>query len=260
MRHDMTSSIPTIIAHRGASRDAPENTLAAFNLAWRQGADGIEGDFRLTGDGRIVCCHDETVRGPDGRVLTVAESTLAQLRDHDITSGRGIDKSIPTLSEVLAIIPANKRIFIEIKCGPEIITLLKKTLADAGLRSEQTVILSFNREVIAESKRQLPRLKAFWLAVCSGKGGTNDRYPSQEEILSVLREIKADGLSSNVVSLREEQFVRKLRQAHMEVHVWTVDDVATAKYFQTVGIDSLTTNRPGWLRQQLSLGCSYEGE
>ena len=256
----MTSSIPTIIAHRGASHDAPENTLAAFNLAWRQGADGIEGDFRLTGDGRIVCLHNEIVRGPDGRVLAVAESTLAQLRDHDSASGRGIDKSIPTLSEVLAIIPANKRIFLEIKCGPEIISLLKKTLADAGLRSEQTVVLSFKREVIAESKRQLPRLKAFWLAVRRGRGGTNDRYPSQEEILSVLREIKADGLSSNVVSLREEQFVRKLRQAHMEVHVWTVDDVATAKYFQTVGIDSLTTNRPGWLRQQLSLACSYKGE
>jgi glycerophosphoryl diester phosphodiesterase len=248
---NMSITIPAIIAHRGASHDAPENTLTAFNLAWRQGADGIEGDFRLTGDGRIVCTHDEIVRGAGGRVLTVAESTLARLRALDTASGRGPDETIPTLAEVLATVPDNKRIFIEIKCGPEIIAPLKEALTGAGRQPEQTMVLSFNREVVAESKRQLPRLKAFWLAVRSKKGGTNDRHPSRQEILSTLRQIKADGFSSNVVTLREDLLVRDLRRAHMELHVWTVDDPAMARYFQALGIDSLTTNRPGWLRRQL---------
>jgi glycerophosphoryl diester phosphodiesterase len=248
----MTGTIPAIIAHRGASHDASENTLAAFNLAWRQGADGIEGDFRLTADSRIVCIHDETVRGKDGRILTIAESTLTQLREFSTASGRRPDEGIPTLSEVLAIVSENKRIFIEIKCGPEIITPLKKTLTAADLHPDQTVVLSFNREVIAETKRQLPRLKALWLAVCGKNGKAKSRRPlSQQEILSTLREIKADGLSSNVVSLRDDRFIRELRRAGLEMHVWTVDDLVIARYFQALGVDSLTTNRPGWLRRQL---------
>ena len=246
----MTTSIPAIIAHRGASHDAPENTLAAFNLAWQQGADGIEGDFRLTDDGRIVCIHDETVRGVDGQVLVVAESTLAQLRELDTASGRGPEESIPTLAEVLAAIPDHKRIFIEIKCGPKIIAPLKETLTGAGLRPEQILVLSFHREVIAASKRQLPRLKALWLAVRKKRWGTNAWHPAQQEILSTLQKIKADGLSTDVVSLRDDQFAREIRRARMELHVWTVDDLATAEYFLELGVDSLTTNRPGWLRRQ----------
>jgi glycerophosphoryl diester phosphodiesterase len=245
------TTIPAIIAHRGASHDAPGNTLAAFNLAWRQGADGIEGDFRMCGDGRIVCIHDETTRGTAGQLLVVAEATLAQFRKRDTASCPGPEEGIPTITEVLATVPDRKRIFIEIKCGPEIIAPLKETLAAAGLQPEQTVVLSFNREVIAASKRQLPRLKALWLAVRDKNRATNEARPSRQEILSTLQEIKADGLSSNVASLRDDLFVRELRRARMEVHVWTVDDIATAKYFQTLGVDSLTTNRPGWLRRQL---------
>jgi len=247
----MTTSIPSIIAHRGASHDAPENTLAAFNLAWHQSADGIEGDFRLTGDGRIVCIHDETVRGVDGQVLVVAESTLDQLRALDTASGRSPEKGIPSLSTILTIVPDNKRIFIEIKCGPEIIAPLKKILGGADLQPEQVVVLSFNQEVVAQCKRQLPQLKALWIAVRNKKGETHPWHPSQQEILSTLHEIKADGLSSNMTSLRDGQFVRELSRARMELHVWTVDDINSAKYFQALGVDSLTTNRPGWLRRQL---------
>lgn len=243
--------MPAIIAHRGASHDARENTLAAFNLAWHQGADGIEGDFRLSGDGQIVCIHDETARGIAGRRLTVAASTLAQLRERDIAAGRGLEECIPTITEVLATVPDHKRIFIEIKCGPEIIAPLKETFAGAGVRPEQAVILSFNKEVIAASKRQLPRLKVLWLAVRGKGGGANEWRLLRQEILSTLQEINADGLSSNVGTLLDDLFVRELRRAHMELHVWTVDDIVTAKYFQALGVDSLTTNRPGWLRRQL---------
>ena len=75
-----------IVAHRGASLDAPENTLAAFRLAWSQGADAIEGDFRLTKDGRIACLHDDTTQRTAGLDLTVADSTLAELRELDVGS------------------------------------------------------------------------------------------------------------------------------------------------------------------------------
>ncbi len=100
-----------VIAHRGASYDAPENTLAAFRLAWQQGADGIEGDFWLTADGEIVCLHDgDTVRTGD-RKLSVGQSTLEQLRTVDVGISKGEKfrgERIPTLAEVLAIVPAGQ--------------------------------------------------------------------------------------------------------------------------------------------------------
>ena len=73
-----------IVAHRGASKRAPGNTLPAFELAWKQGADAIEGDFRLTKDGHVVCIHDETIKRTAGADLNVAQSTLSELRKLDV--------------------------------------------------------------------------------------------------------------------------------------------------------------------------------
>ncbi|MDP7286911.1 MAG: glycerophosphodiester phosphodiesterase family protein, partial [Phycisphaerae bacterium] len=75
-----SSGVTDIVAHRGASRDAPENTIAAFELAWKQGADAIEGDFYLTKDRRIVCIHDSSTKRTARANLSVAKSTLAELR------------------------------------------------------------------------------------------------------------------------------------------------------------------------------------
>ena len=69
--------LPLIVAHRGASHDAPENTLAAFNLAWKQGADGIEGDFFLSQDGHLVCIHDKDTTRFTGKKLVVNNTPLA---------------------------------------------------------------------------------------------------------------------------------------------------------------------------------------
>ncbi len=114
---------PLVVAHRGASHDAPENTLPAFRLAWEQGADAIEGDFFLTKDGHIVCTHDRmTGRLNPGKVkLQVADSTLAELQALDVGSWKGETwrgERMPTLAEVFATVPAGKRILIEVKCGP----------------------------------------------------------------------------------------------------------------------------------------------
>src|ERR1700686_17426 len=100
-----------LIAHRGASHDAPENTLAAFRLAWEAGADGIEGDFRLTRDGEIVCIHDPTTGRPAGVGLSVADTTLACLRELDVGAlhgARWIGERIPPIQEVIATVPPGK--------------------------------------------------------------------------------------------------------------------------------------------------------
>src|SRR5829696_4703105 len=73
-----------IVAHRGASHDAPENTLAAFNLAWEQGADGVEADFYLTSDGNIICSHDPDTQRTAGVKHVISETPFAVLRKLDV--------------------------------------------------------------------------------------------------------------------------------------------------------------------------------
>src|SRR5262245_53293376 len=109
-----------IIAHRGASADAPENTAAAFKLAVEGGADAFEGDYYLTKDGKIICIHDNNTKRTTGVDGKVPQMTLAELRKLDAGSWKGSKfggEKLPTLSEALALVPAGKKTFVEIKCG-----------------------------------------------------------------------------------------------------------------------------------------------
>jgi glycerophosphoryl diester phosphodiesterase len=247
------TAMPAVIAHRGAAHDAPENTIAAFNLAWQQGADGIEGDFYLTRDGKIVCIHDASTKRTAGQARTVAQSTLAELRQLDLGSWKGEQwrgSRIPTLDEVLATVPQGKQVFIEIKCGPEILPALKQALAESGLQPGQAVVISFDAHVIAETKRLLPQLKALWITSFK-KGMRTAVRPSATEILQTLEKTGADGVDCRAHPVVDQQFVQTLRAARKEVHIWTVDDVPMAKRYLQLGVNSLTSNRAGWLKQQL---------
>lgn len=251
-------SMPAVIAHRGGADDAPENTVAAFKLAWQQGVDGIEGDFHLTADGKIVCIHDADTKRTAGQASKVAEATLAELRRLDVGSWKGEPwrgARIPTLDEVLATVPEGKRVFIEIKCGPQILPALKQALARSGLQPGQTIVMSFDARVITEAKRLLPQLKALWLT--DFKPGLIARAtPSVKEILQTLEKTGADGVGCRAHRIVDQAFMQTLRTARKEVHLWTVDDVALAKRYLQLGVDSLTSNRAGWLKQQL---CSETG-
>jgi glycerophosphoryl diester phosphodiesterase len=249
-------TMPEIVAHRGASFSAPENTLPSFELAWKEGADAIEGDFYLTKDGKIICTHDETTErltgGADNRVI--AESTFDDLRQLDVGSWKGEQWKgvrMPSLDEVLATIPAGKKLLIEIKCGPEIVPSLKATVE--GRSAEQLRIISFNADVIAACSRELPAIKAFWLTGYKEKTeGSGDWQPTFDSVMKTLHQTKASGLDTNAHETIDETLVQQLRAADLEFHVWTVDDPVVAKRFAELGVDSITTNRPEWLRQQLS--------
>ena len=247
-------SKPLIVAHRGASQDAPENTLAAFDLAWRQGADGIEADFRLTRDGRIVCLHDATTGRTAGFDMNVAETACADLKQLDVGIWKGarwLGERIPTLQEVLDRLPSGKNLFIELKSGPEIIEPLRRILAAGVVPTGQLRLLAFDPGLIARLKEQLPGIRACLNVDYRWSLWRLNWSPSREEILATMELCGADGLSSRDISLLDEQFVAGLHQNHKEVHVWTVDSVHTAEQYQNIGIDSIMTNRPGWLKSRL---------
>lgn len=245
-----------IVAHRGASHDAPENTLAAFRLAWEQGADAIEGDFFLTKDQKIACIHDSKTKRTSGVEMEVAETTLEELKKLDVGSWKDkkfAGEQIPTLEEVLFTVPAEKKIYIEIKCGPEIVPHLLPALKQSGLKPEQTIVISFNDKVISETRRLIPEIKAYWLSGFRQNKATKAWEPTVESMLGTLKATGAQGL--DVQGNREKvdaSFVKELRGAGLEFHVWTVNDPADAKYFQELGVDSITTDRPGYLRAELA--------
>ncbi|NWK55770.1 glycerophosphodiester phosphodiesterase [Verrucomicrobiaceae bacterium N1E253] len=245
---------PAIVAHRGASQDAPENTIPAFKLAWEQGADAIEGDFFLTKDNHIVCIHDPNTKKVATRNLEIKKSTLAELRTLDVGvkyADHFKGTSIPLISEVFATVPAQKKmIYIEIKCGTEIIPPLLKEIGRSGLKQKQIVIISFNHKVIEAMKIKAPQYKAFWLS-----GMERDRSgkpnPSLETVLSTLKKINADGFSSHHRHI-DKKFIRELIDKGYEYHVWTVDDAKTAARFQQWGATSITTNVPAHIQKSIA--------
>jgi glycerophosphoryl diester phosphodiesterase len=247
---------PKIIAHRGASARAPENTLSAFQLAWECDADGIEGDFRLTRDGRIVCMHDATTDRTGNESLTVSDCNLDQLRHVDLGAWKGDEwfgEHIATLEDVLAILPVNKQFFLEVKCGPEIVPVLKQILDKTPCSTDCLSVIAFDPRVIAAMKTELPHIQANWLAKFDFDLETATWRPTGEEVLAVLEELKTNGvgLQANLAAI-DEAFVAPLHKNDVALHVWTVDDEVSAARFVELGFQSITTNRPDIMRLKLA--------
>jgi len=245
-----------IVAHRGASHTAPENTLAAFNLAWEEGADLVEGDFYLSSDGVIVTHHDKTTKRTAGIDIPIRDQTLAELKQLDVGSWKDpkwAGERIPTLQEVLKSIPAKRGLLIEIKTDAAIVPFLVEELAASEIESQQIIIICFDETVIKRVKERLPKIKAYWLSDFDEDENGNWK-PTLTEIIQTAKRIKADGVDLKAnLNVIDEYFVAKLRQADLELHVWTVNDPTVAKRLTKLGIDSITTDRPGWLRNELSL-------
>jgi glycerophosphoryl diester phosphodiesterase len=235
----MLQTIPEIIAHRGYSYVAPENTLGAINLAWLVGADAVEIDIYLTTDNQIVLFHDRTTARTTGVDLTVSESSFDQLRALDLGKWKGdqwAGEKIATLEEALSTIPEGKRMFVEIKCHSEIIPHFLKALDASGCKDDQVAVISFYEEVIKDIKAIRPSLEAYWLC-------WTNRKPT-EELIEIAKSSDADGLDAMVCEAFNEEFVSKVRDAGLGVYVWTIDDDAEALRMASLGVDGITTNRP----------------
>lgn len=246
----MHAAEPLIVAHRGASFDAPENTLPAFELAWKRGADAVEGDFLLSKDGHIVCVHDKKTKKVADQNLEVVTSTLKELQALDVGSSKDEKfrgTRIPTLPEVFATVPKGKKIFVEVKCGPEIVEPLIKEIDRSGLTHDQVVLICFNGEVIRKFKKVKPKHKAYWL--CSFREKKGVLTPDLKTIMDTLKSTGADGLDSHF-SIPEE-FSQAVLDAGYEWHTWTVNDPGMAKQLVQRGVHSITTDRPGFLRDAL---------
>lgn len=246
---------PLVIAHRGASALAPENTLPAFVLGWKLGADAVECDVRLTGDSHVVCLHDANTKRTSGQSLAVAQHDYAELRALDAGSWKGANfcgTHIPLLSELLAYVPPNRQLLIEIKCGIEILPVLLEVIEAAPVVLEQLTVISFDAAVIAELKALQPKLRAYWL-LDVGANWLGRSKLKLEQVLAELAELRADGLGLRAHCGIHREMVETILRAELDLNIWTVDDPVEARRLASFGVSSITTNRPEWL-----VGAAFE--
>jgi glycerophosphoryl diester phosphodiesterase len=244
--------IPEIIAHRGASHDAPENTLLALRLGFEQASEVGELDVWVSRDGVPVVIHDADTKRVAGEPRKVADQTLAELQQLDVGKWKSpsfADARIPTLAEALRIIPPGRRMFVEIKCGLEGVPPILEAITASKLPSRQIEVISFNADVVAEVKRRRSDLRAYWIV--SLKPNKAGKVPAIVDLIEKARAIRADGLDLSSSPEITADAVRQVRSANLRFYVWTVDDAQDARRLADLGVDGITTNRPGWLREQL---------
>jgi glycerophosphoryl diester phosphodiesterase len=245
-----------IVAHRGASGDAPENTLAAIRLAWAQQADAAEIDVRLTADGQIVAFHDPRTLRTTGDDLAIAKTTLADLKTLDAGLWKGeewIGERIPTLTEVLAAVPDGKRLFVEIKCGKEIIPEFLRILNQTQT-TERVVAIGYGFNVLAELKRQHPEVTALQvLRLCKNPKTQQEGSTTLAEWIEPVKNAGLDGFDLGIAQLLSESVSRNLIAQGFQLAAWTINDPAEARRLREIGVTSITTDLPGHLRQELAL-------
>jgi glycerophosphoryl diester phosphodiesterase len=244
-----------IIAHRGASADAPENTLASVRLGWEQGADAVEVDVYLTRDGRLAVIHDKTTKRTAGLDKPVTEQTLAELQSLDAGAwkdARWAGERIPTLEDVLATVPEGKRLVVEIKDSPATVQEVKRVFQASGKRPEQMVVIAFSIEVCVEAKRVLPDHPVYWLAEFKQDKDTQVWGPPAAELIAKACQARVDGVDMGYKGPLDAAFVKEARAAGLDVLVWTVDKPEDARRMIEAGVSGLTTNRPGALRKELT--------
>lgn len=235
-----TSSIEDLsgikmIAHRGLSAIAPENTIAAFMKACEAGYYGVEYDVQLTSDGQWVVSHDNSLRRMTGENIKISDTELSELQKIAYNNGANIEKYdgivIPTIQETLAVI-SNYDIVsvIEIKTSTdEKIDELMKILEDYEIL-DKVRIISFNEEPLKAVKKINPDIPTSYLT-----------HKVDESVITLCQNDGIDAVSFNVSNCDEES-VKLITDAGLIPQCWTVDKMDVFEKFAGYGVEYFTSN------------------
>jgi glycerophosphoryl diester phosphodiesterase len=236
---------PKVIGHRGAAGDAPENTLASFQLALEQGADGIELDIHLTKDGEIVVCHDPTIDRTTNGSGYIVEMQVAEIKRFDAGgwfSQQYAGESIPTLAEVFDQVPDNIMINIEIKYSykgqleTRLIDFLRKRN-----RFENVVISSFDHKCMQRIKKteRMAKIGLLYVANLIDHAG----YANQlgVDVYSIHPHYQ----------LIEKDDVLKAKAAGLKVYPFTINSDEDFRKMLDYGVSGIITDFPAKLVQLL---------
>ncbi len=232
---------PLVIAHRGASAHAPENTLPAFELAVRQGADAIELDATFCAGGEIVVIHDATLDRTTGRPGKVAHTALADLKRLD--AGAWFDSAfdgteIPTLDEVLESVGKDVLVNIELKNERTPFDSLAEKIALCVNRhnlKDRVILSSFNPLNFRALRRHMPETPVGYLTV---KGHTR---PWMRRAVRWV--FPFDCLHPHFTDA-SPQFINRAHQSNLPVLVYTVNEAADIQALARAGVDGIITDDP----------------
>ncbi|MGB3483358.1 MAG: glycerophosphodiester phosphodiesterase [Mycobacterium sp.] len=264
---------PFVVAHRGASADRPEHTLAAYELALQEGADGVECDVRLTQDGHLVCVHDRRVDRTATGTGLVSELTLAQLRSFDYgrwhgswrADGSAGDTGLLTLDELVSLVLDWHRpvkLFIETKhpvrygalVESKVLALLHRygIAAPASADRSRAVVMSFSAAAVWRIRRAAPLLPTVLL-------GETSRFLGG----SAATTVGATAVGPSIATLREyPELVDRAAAQGRALYCWTVDHYEDVGFCRDAGVAWIATNHPGrtkaWLEDGLN-GADQDG-
>jgi len=235
-----------LLAHRGASADAPENTLPAFLAAAEQGADGVELDARVCGSGEVVVCHDQRLDRLAGVPLAVAEAPWWKLRRLDVGGHLGFGPAgIPLLAEVLDAVPARFVVNVELKCDRADDRGLSEgvsALVRERRMADRVVVSSFNPLALLRMAAVDPTLRRGCLIA-------PDRSFLRQSWVHLP--LTASYSVHPHFSQCSEANVARWRERGLAIAAWTVDDGAEARRLRALGVEYCISNRPRALRAEL---------
>ena len=260
MSFPITEKRPLRIGHRGAAAYAPHNTLTSFRKAAELGADMVELDVQRTVDGQVVVFHDLFLKAPDGKVLPVHETTLAELQAVDLRqiftdlispdgepalrSVRGPGEHIPTFPEVLATcIQLNLGILLELKDG-HASPLVIETLLEQGY-TDHVVISSFRPDWLADFKAAVPKIE---MSIQCGSKTMDGPH--------VVQLARACGASfvcpgydnhPHPTGLLTPDWLGAVRAGGLRVISWHEERPAEIAALNRLGVDGICSNRPDLL-------------
>ena len=227
-----------VIAHRGASASAPENTLASFRLAVEQGTDFVELDVQESKDGQVLVIHDSDLMKVGRAAMKIWENDAAQLRTVDIGSHAGPQYSgerVPTLAEVLAVCKGKARVVVELKAyghNERLEERVCEVVETAGMQSE-CIFMSLDQGMVRKMKQLRPSWRCGVLVA---------------KAFGDLTSLHADFLAIEA-RMATGRFIRRARRAGQDVYVWTVNDPAWMLVAMSHGADGLITDKPDLARK-----------
>ncbi|MBE3584148.1 MAG: DUF1080 domain-containing protein [Limnochordaceae bacterium] len=237
------NSAPFVVAHRGASKEAPENTLAAFLRGIELNADLLECDVYLSADGVPVILHDSTVNRTTNGSGSITSLTLEQIKQFDAGSWKGAQfagERIPTLEELLELAKEKAQVLIEIKqAGQATMAATVAAIRKTGM-TNNVVIQSFNPESVKQASQLAPDIPR---ALLMNDPGIRDAAVAGAFIVKQVLESGANAVSIQYSTVTPE-LVRYLHSRGIAVFVWTVDDRYNLQRMITAGVDAIITNDP----------------
>jgi glycerophosphoryl diester phosphodiesterase len=250
MSAEKTSSACMVVAHRGFSSLAPENTLAALSKAIEIGAGGSEFDVYASCDGKLVVMHDGKVdRTTDGKG-DITKMSLAELKKLDAGSWKGSQfkgERIPTLEEMLTKLKGTQcKPVIEIKERG----IAEKVVADVRNADmvDQAVVISFHADAVKQVRALEPRIPCAWLC-----GEFPKQLPAEKHAEWLVSQAKACDTDFVDLSYKmlSADLVAQLQKQGLTVWAWTVDEPKDMDDVMGWGVASITTNRPDVLLERV---------